>query len=102
MRAKKFLSLLLSLVIILGLMVTPTFAQTTDTVTAYLNLSQYGKIVKDKADNALALAPVELTGKESYTLDDLFKAFHDTYYDGGSTDGYASEDGDWGLYITKL
>lgn len=102
MRTKRVLSMLLSLIMILGLMVTPTFAETSDTVTAYLNVSQYGEIVKDKSDNALALAPVELTGKESYTLDDVFKALHDSYYDGGAAAGYTSADGTYGLYITEF
>lgn len=101
MKTKKFLPLLLSLIMILGL-TAANCAEIDNVITAYFNVTQYGEIVNDKDGNALVLAPVDLSGKESYTLDDAFKTMHDAYYEGGSDAGYASVDGDWGLYVAKL
>ncbi len=102
MKVKRVLSLVLSLVIIMGLAATPIFAENTNTITAYLNVTKYGEFVKDKSNNPMAQVAVKLSGKESYTLDDVFKVMHDTYYDGKSEGGYASSNGDFGLYITKF
>lgn len=101
MKSKKILPLLLSLIMILGL-TAANCAELDNAITAYLNVTQYGNVVNDKDGNALALAPVELSGKESYTLDDAFKTMHDVYYEGGSDAGYASADGEWGLYVAKF
>lgn len=99
MKTKKFTSLLISFVMILGLSVT-SYAQIEDAITAYINVTQYGEIVKDKNGNELVLAPLELSGKESYTLDNAFETLHTDYYDGSN--GYASQTGEYGLYITKF
>lgn len=103
MKAKRFLSLLLSLVTVLGLIAMPVYADGGNDITAYVNFSEYGEIANDKNGNALVLAPVTLTGKEDgYTLDDVFRVFHDTYYEGGSNAGYKTETGTYGSYVTKL
>ena len=99
---KKLLSLLLSLIMIFGTLATPVLAETEDAVTVFLNVSQYGEFLKDKSGEPLILAPIELSGKESYTLDDEFAALHRMHYDGEDTSGYASEEGKTGLYITKF
>ena len=102
MKQKRILSLLLSLVMLLGMTVLPSYAEAENAITAYLNVTGYGKLLNDKSGNNLALAPVELSGKEKYTIDDAFTALHDTYYEGGSTAGYSSANGDYGLYVTKF
>lgn len=103
MKAKRVLSLLLSLVMVLGLIVVPVYADGDNEITAYVNFSQNGQIATDKTGKALVLAPVTLTGKDGYTLDDVFRAFHDTYYDGGSEAGYKTAASDWGgEYVSKL
>ena len=71
-------------------------------ITAYITISRYGEIVTDKDGNPVAEAPVVLTGKESYTLDDVFSEAHELYYEGGAAAGYASADGEWGLSVTKV
>lgn len=102
MKSKRILSLFLSLIMTLGLTVIPVCAETDNEITAYLNVTQYGQILKDKSDNVMALMPVGLSGKESYTLDDAFTALHDICYDGGSNAGYSSANGAYGPYITKF
>lgn len=101
MRKKKIISLLLSVIMIFGLMTT-VFADDAETINVFVNVSKYGELIKDQNENTLAFASVELTGKAAYTLDDLFKALHDTYYDGGSAAGYSSADGAYGRYVTKF
>ncbi len=101
MRKKRILSSLLSLTLLAASFVTPTFAENTDKITAYVNLSQNGQLVSDKTDNILAMSPVSLSGKESYTIDDALKTFHDTYYEGES--GYETYDSEsFGLSLSKL
>lgn len=106
MKAKRVLSLLLSLIMVLGLIAVPVYAD--GEITAYVNFSVYGKIATDKNGNPLVLAPVTLTPDmlegedEVYTLDHVFRAFHDTYYDGGSSSGYKSAEGDYGLAVTEF
>lgn len=90
------LVLVMLMLVVAGLPV----AAEAESVTAYLTVSCYGEIVTDKNGESMALAEVELSGKESYSLDDLFIAAHQKYYDGDG--GYESATGEWGLYITSL
>ncbi len=83
---KRMMAMLLAVVIILG--VVPVLAEGTE-ITVVLSVSQYGEIVKDKNGNDMAYLPVTLTGKGSYTLDDVFREAHAVYYEGGDA-GYAS------------
>ncbi len=69
-------------------------------ITVYLSVSRHGTLVTDKTGKPMAHAPVALSGQESYSLDDLFRAAHAAYYDGA--DGYAASAGDWGLSVEKL
>ena len=73
-----------------------------NTVKAYITISKYGEIVKDKNGEYVAEAEVTLTGKSSYTLDDAFKEAHELYYEGGAEAGYAAADSEWGLSVTKV
>ena len=70
----------------------------TENITVYLSVSKYGEITEDKNGDPMAYAPVTLEGKETYTLDDVFRKAHELYYEDGEG-GYASSVGDWGLGI---
>lgn len=99
MKAKRFLSWLLILALSLGLTTMPISAQTADEITAFLTVSQYGEFLADKNGAPVAAAPVTMSGKDTYTLDDAFRAFHETYLE---SDAYASATGDWGAYVAKF
>lgn len=104
-RLWRMLSAMLVIAMILTSVSIPAFADTTvgtAGITVYVTVSNKGEIVRDKSAEFVALAPVELNGKKAYTIDDAFKAVHDTYYEGGSDAGYSSETGEWGLYVTML
>ncbi|MBE7025920.1 MAG: DUF4430 domain-containing protein, partial [Ruminococcaceae bacterium] len=97
---KNFTAILLTLCLLLQLLPIAATADSSENITAYLTVSRYGEIVTDKNGNPVAHAAVELAGQESYTLDDVFRAAHEMYYDGA--DGYASSVGDWGLGVDTL
>ena len=89
MRNKKLVSLFLSILIMLGSLANPpVFANIENNITVYFSLS-------------IALSPVELTGKQNYTMDDVFIKAHEVYY--GNTDGYEkTTPSDGSPYVTKL
>ena len=93
---------LISLLLVMTMLITSVsvFADEETTITAYVSISQYGEFVQTAEGISAVLLPVELTGKYEYTLDDLFVKTHQLYYDG--TEGYASDSGDYGAYITKF
>ncbi len=97
---RKILSLLLAICIMVGMV--PAFAEgTAEEITVYVSMSRYTELVNDKNGDKMAYREVDLSGKESYNLDDVFLAMHEFYYDGGS-DGYASSVSEWGFGIDKL
>lgn len=99
---KKLISLLLSIVIILGLCSFNVFAED-NAITVYITMSKYGEILTDREGNDINCVAVELAGQESYTLDDLFFKAHELFYDGGAEEGYFTEIVDpWGLSVTKF
>ena len=100
MKIRRFLSLFLSIVMLIGLV--PVFAEEANSVTAYVSVTKYGEVLNDKSGIPMAYVPVELSGKESYNLDDVFTELHNLYYEGGSEVGYASANGDLGLSVTKF
>ena len=104
MKKLRGISLILSLAVILSTFNFSAYAEE-NTITAYITISMYGEIVKDKNGDYLAEKPVTLSGKESYNLDDAFYEAHELYYEGGAEAGYASElyTSSWGssLSITK-
>ncbi len=100
---KRILAVFLSIVMILSVCNLFAFAEDGQTtITAYITISRYGEFVSSKNNQTIISLPVELTGNESYTLDDAFKSAHDLYYEGGAVSGYASDTGEWGAYITKF
>ena len=100
----RLLSLLLVFTMIFCMMPGMAWADPLDVdqgtaATVYVTISNKGEIVKkDNSDEYIAQVPVTLTGKESYTIDDALKAFHDQYYVGGAAAGYQSSE----TMITKL
>lgn len=96
---KKILSVLLALAMLLSM--TTGIVLASDERAAFVTISLCGEIVTGKGGEMVAGVKVELTG-ESCTLDDVFTAVHDTYYDGGAQAGYSSAIGSYGPYVTKL
>lgn len=104
MKSKRMLSLFLSLVMALSIfnIGVLAYSEETSTIKVYITVSKYGEIAGDKERKAIAAASIELNDKASYNLDDVFTAAHDLYYEGGADAGYASDNGEYGLYITKF
>lgn len=104
-RILSFLSLFLSLIIVLGSVTIPVFADgesaIENTIEVYVNLSQNGSLLTDKSGNTLALAPVTLSENAEYNLNDVFTAFHDLYYIDGRA-GYSSANTSYGLSVEKF
>ena len=100
MKKTRGLSLILCITMLFGIVNFSAYAQ--NTITAYITISRYGEIVKDTNGDYVAEAPVTLTGKESYNLDDVFYEAHNLFYDGGAAAGYATEVGEYGLGLTKV
>ncbi len=99
-KMKNVFAILLACVMLAGTMV--VFAEDQEEgITVYLSVSRYGKIVENKEGEPMAYVPVELTGQESYHLDDLFREAHKLYHPDGE-EGYASSVSEWGLGIDKL
>ena len=100
---KKTLSLILCMVIVLSsLCMTTVMAESgTNEVTVYVTISKHGEIISDKNDNLIAMTPVLLSDKSSYTLDDVFLSVHNELYDAGEA-GYESKAGDYGPYVSKF
>lgn len=97
---RKILSLLLAICIIIGTV--PVFAEgIAEDITVYVSMSRYAEPVNDKNGKKMVCREVDLSGKESYNLDDVFSAMHELYYESG-TDGYASSVSGWGFGIDKL
>jgi len=94
---KKFLSMLLVLVTLTGNLT--VYAE--NDIAVYLSVSKYAELVKDKNGMDMAYAKVVMSGKDSYTIDDVFVNAHEMYYDDGA-DGYASSESEWGLGVDKL
>lgn len=97
---KKIISLILSIMLIVSSFSTMVFA-TENNVTVYVTISKYGEILSDKDGNLIALSSIELTGKDTYTLDDVFKTVHSTLCEGGES-AYETQTGDYGLYVYKF
>lgn len=100
---KKTISLILSIFMLIGALGMTALAQENDinAVEVYVTVSKHGEIVTDKSNNAVAMAPVGLSGEETYDLDDVFLAVHDALYEEG-TAGYETDTGDYGLYVSKF
>ena len=99
MKFKKVLSIILAFVMILGSF--SVCAEGVENITVYLSVSKYGELVTDKYGNTFACVEIELDGKESYNLNDVFFTAHSLYCEDGE-EGYASSVGQWGFGIDKF
>lgn len=103
---RRILALFLCLVTIFSAFSFTAFAAENDadvkSVNVYVTVSKNGKIVSDEDGNLIALYSLLLDGKEKYNLDDVFRKVHDELYEGGAETGYESQEGQYGLYITKF
>lgn len=73
-------------------------AQAEQAITVYVTISDAGVL-------QAAQEPVEVTdgdGDGALTVHDALLAAHDALYQGGAQAGYATDTGDYGLFITKL
>ena len=86
---KKFLSIILAFVLVLGLL--PSFAFAADTGSVYISVSYDGQYINDKNGNALAYIPVSFDKLASIDLDEY-----------GLSDYKYDEDGDGTYDITAL
>ena len=93
MKCKKLIGVILCISLVLMSAVFPAYAQDLQNITVTVTASMYGDLIE-----GATLVNVELDGKESYNLNDVFSKFHSLYYDG--EDGYSFESGDYGDYIT--
>ena len=70
-------------------------------ITAYVNISKDGALLKDNSGEYTARMKVELDTKTTYTIDDILRAAHAQYAPDGEA-AYGSENGAYGLSLTKL
>ena len=100
---KKVIALILSVVMIIGSLGVMTFATESEpaAVSVSITISKYGEFVNDKNGCPIAMTSVELSGKEVYVLDDVFRTVHTDLYEDGET-GYDTATGEWGLYVSKF
>jgi len=92
---KKIASLMLA-VLMLALVCLPVAADD-DSANVTVTVAN-GEIVLANAEVNVA----DIDGDGSLTINDALYAAHDAYYDGGAAAGYGSENGQWGLSLTKL
>ncbi len=97
--SKKILSMLLALVMLLSAV--SVGAEEENNINVFLSVSRYGEVVKDKNGESMAYFEINLNGKSSYNLNDVFLAAHVAYYDDGEI-GYASSESEWGFGIDKF
>ena len=102
MKLKKILSITMTIISLATFLnISPVFAEVTNDLTVYLSISRYGELVEDKYGKCMAYAQVDLTGKESYNMNDVFLTAHTLYFEEDDT-GYASSHSQWGYGIDKF
>ena len=109
---KKFLAIVLAVVMCLSILPMSAFAAEPEKKEfVYVTLVDKLHIVagKDKANGdkytVAAYYPVEIKdndGDEKNTINDILIGLHNNLFTGGSAAGYATDTGDYGLYITEL
>ncbi len=100
---KKIISLILSVVMIFASLFSVVLAENSEqnTISVYVTISKYGEFIKDKNDSIVAMTLVELSGKDSYVLDDVFKNVHENLFESGLT-GYETQMDNYGLSVSKF
>lgn len=69
-------------------------------ITVYVTISDKGELAVDASGNTMAYVPVKVPADANglATVDAVMVAFHEVYCPGG----YVTEDGAWGLTVSKL
>ncbi|MBP3621675.1 MAG: hypothetical protein J6J16_07945 [Lachnospiraceae bacterium] len=93
---------ILSLVLCLAILPVNVAKAEPATISVYVSVSKDGDFVTSKDGEKVMYKEVTLTGKDSYTLSDVFVATHDAYYEGGATSGYSEYESAWGLSVGTL
>lgn len=95
--AKKIMSAVMAVILVVCASAIPAFAA--DGASAYVSISDKdGKLV-------LVLEKIDLSdadGDGTITINDALYLAHESKYEGGAAAGYASEQGDYALMLTKL
>ena len=95
---KKVLGLLMAVVIMAGMLSIGVSAEAAEAEIFVTFSDSTGKII-------LAQEPITVQDKNDdgkFNVDEALFAAHEAAYEGGAAAGYATAEGSWGLYITKL
>lgn len=102
----RILVILIAVMMVFTMMPSMAFADVGESaetsINVYVNISQYGEIIKDKDNEPIAMRKLSLTGKSGYTISDVLTKAHDEFHQGGANAGYATASGTYGTYITKF
>ena len=94
---KKIISLLLAVLILTAFPVA-VGAEGSAPIEVYVTIADEGTVVM--AQEKIAVSDIDSDG--ALTVNDVLFAAHEASYEGGAEAGYAAENFDWGLAITKL
>lgn len=95
---KKCISLMAVLLLVLTAAVMPVMAETEETGTVYVTISNAGELVV--THEAVAISDAD--GDGALTIQDALILAHDAMFEGGAAEGFATVDSDYGPMITKL
>lgn len=95
---KKCISLMAVLLLVLTAAVMPVMAETEETGTVYVTISNAGELVVTRE----AVAISDADGDGALTIQDALILAHDAKFEGGAAEGFATVDSDYGPMITKL
>lgn len=100
---KKFFSMALALMILLGTLSISASAASADgddtvSATVYITISNAGSLVVTQE----AITVTDIDNDGSLTINDALYCAHETKYDGGAEAGYATANSEWGLSLAKL
>ncbi len=88
MKQKRLISLLLTLCMILSMVTTSAFADTTDSITVNVSIAQNGQFVTGTNETKIAHTPITVTDRNedgNYDIDEVLYSAHELYYDGAVT-----------------
>ena len=95
---KKIISLLLAVLILTAAVPTVAAEAGMSPIEAYVTIADEGTVVM--AQEKITVSDADSDG--TITVNDVLFAAHEASYEGGAAAGYASDNSDWGLAITKL
>ncbi len=99
MKMKRFISVLTVLTLMLCACALITFASSEPATEVYVT------VVDGEGKLAMAMEKIALRdvdGDGEFTVNDALYCAHDAKFEGGAEAGYSSDEGQYGLYITKL